>query len=149
MEERLACRLPEDYKQLVVTYGPGKFDEFLHVYQPGSQYREIDLVQQADVSVQTLRTLRAMGFTVPYNIDGTSEVLSFGRDDNGDIGFWRRRDPADPATWTLAVKDARADDWFEFEGTLTDSLHAVLSRRITVPLFPDDFPSDHPRFEPY
>ncbi|MGK5534111.1 SMI1/KNR4 family protein [Streptomyces sp. URMC 129] len=149
VEARLGCRLPHDYKQLVDVYGPGKFDEFLHIYQPDSPYAEVDLGKQAEVSVQALRTLRAMGSSIPYALDGTPELLSFGRDDNGDIGFWHRRDVTDPASWTVTVKDARADEWFTFAGGLTDFLFALFSRQITVPLFPDDFPSDEPLFEPY
>jgi hypothetical protein len=149
VEEELSCRLPDDYKELVATYGPGKFDEFLHIYQPSYRYSEVDLTKQAAVSLQALRTLRAMGSTIPFNIDRSPELLSFGRDDNGDILFWRRREFDNPATWTVAVKDARADEWFEFAGGVTDFLHAVFSRQVVVPLYPDDFPSDEPFFEPY
>ncbi|MCZ4123102.1 SMI1/KNR4 family protein [Streptomyces sp. H39-S7] len=149
VEGDLGFRLPADYRQLIETYGPGSFDGFLHVFQPASPHRPLDLAHQIDTSVAALRTLRDdFSEEVPFRLEQPYEILTFAVTDNGDQCYWLRTGD-DPDQWTVLVNEARGPEWFPFDGNATAFLAATLSRRITVPVFPDDFPTDPPMFAPY
>jgi hypothetical protein len=44
LERRLGVAVPPDYRQLVATFEPGVFDEFIHIQQPKSRFEAIRLV---------------------------------------------------------------------------------------------------------
>ena len=149
IEGELGSRLPTDYKRLVEVYGPGSFDDFVHIYQPHAPWEQLDLKHEVDGELWALKYLRDQGQDIPYRLEDPAELMALGRDENGDQIFWQRTDLGDPDTWPVVVKDARANEWFTHDGGVTDFLRAVLLHEITVPLFPEDFPSEHPVFAPY
>jgi SMI1/KNR4 family protein SUKH-1 len=146
VEDRLGVRLPSDYKWLVERYGPGSFDDFLHIFQPGSDLESIRLEYQAERTAWALDYLRNGGESVPYE---NSELLSFGRTDNGDTCYWVRRPVDDPEAWTIVVNEARGPHWSTFEHGVVQFVFDVLSGNHHVSVFPDDFPSWEPEFAPY
>jgi hypothetical protein len=78
-----------------------------------------------------------------------TELLSFGRSDNGDVAYWIISSSDDPNGWKVAVGEARGPLWEEFDGGVVEWLTAVLSRRYRVRIFPSDFPRRNPRFHPH
>lgn len=139
--------LPPDYKAFCDTYGPGSIDDFLVVYHPttSNQYRRLQ--PQIEGGLWALRYLREHSEDIPYPISPEpGGVLPWGRTDNGDVGYWRTVGP--PVQWTVVVNESRGPVWVEFSGTLVEFLLAVLTRRFVCPVFPDDFPSSSPAFEP-
>ncbi|MEU7184558.1 SMI1/KNR4 family protein [Streptomyces sp. NPDC045369] len=149
IEADLQFPLPTDYKELIETYGPGSFGDFLHIYQPNSPWEQLDLKQQAEEELWALRELAEDGAHIPYQLADPAELISFGRNDNGDPLFWHRPPGTHPDTWTVVVKEARSDEWFSFAGGVTEFLHAVLTGEVQVTVFPKDFPPDIPEFAPY
>jgi hypothetical protein len=148
VEARLGTRLPHDYKWLVEHYGPGSFDDFLHVLQPSVAAEPIQLEHQAERTAWTLDYLReGRGHEqIPYE---NSELLAFCKTDNGDTGYWLRHPTNDPDAWTVVVNEARGPRWPKFKGGAVEFLVAVLSGTHRIPVFPEDFPSDRPGFAPY
>jgi hypothetical protein len=61
--------------------------------------------------------------------------------------YWRTE--GTPSLWTIVVYEGRGPEYFEFQGSMTSFLEAVLSRQVRVRVFPDGFPSDAPDFAPY
>lgn len=149
VEQELGTRLPSDYKRLIEVYGPGSFDDFLHVYHPNSPWKQLDLKHEAEGELRALRYLRDMGAKIPYRLNEPAELLAFGRNENGDLLFWHRRDSQFPETWSVAVKEGRAIEWFTYGGNMTSFLYEVLLKKISVPIFPEGFPSEHPSFASY
>ncbi|RFU87970.1 hypothetical protein DY218_04235 [Streptomyces triticagri] len=149
VESELGRRLPDDYKEITERYGPGVFGDFLHIYQPDSPWPQLDLAQQVEDELTALKELAAAGEEIPYKLDRPAEIVTFGRDENGDSLFWHCRDMESPNNWTVLVKDARAPDWFPFGGGLSDFLTAVLAGRTRFPVFPADFPPIRPGFATY
>ncbi len=149
LEERLGVRLPFDYKRLVRTYGQGSFDGFLWVLQPSAANQNLDLELQRVVRVDALRTLLSMGEAVPYGLGpGQEELLPWAFTDNGDVCFWVTSGSADPDQWRVAINEARGPLWETFDGSASAFLVAVLSGAVHIGVFPDDFPSEAPAFEP-
>ncbi|WP_344661512.1 SMI1/KNR4 family protein [Catenulispora subtropica] len=149
VEAMLGSALPRDYKELVETYGPGSFWGFIHVFQVDGQYPALDLVGQVSVNLDALKYLRDRGEVVPYDIEGDASLLSCGRTDNGDIIYWVRERSIDPDDWVIAVNAARDDRWFEYSGGITSFLSKVMTRALTVPVFPEALSGRRPSFQPY
>jgi hypothetical protein len=149
VESGLGHRLPRDYKELVDVYGPGCFDEFIHIYQPHSPLRAVDLAYQSERAIWALKTLREGGEEIPYGLEDPVRLLPWGRTDNGDVCYWFMHEPEDPDSWPVVVNAARDSRWVEYIGGVASFLADTLSRSFAVAVFPDDFPSEEPFFEPY
>jgi hypothetical protein len=130
--------LPADYEQLAREYGPGSFAGFLWLLAPGAANQYLDLDRQAEVRLDALRTL---GEELPYE-----PLLPFAFTDNGDVVYWHAT--GDPDDWTVVVNESRGPEWHAFDGNATEFLVATLSGRERVPMFPEDFPSEEPGFQP-
>lgn len=148
VEGALNLRLPSDYKRLVEDYGAGSLDEFLWVLQPDEANSNLDLLAQRSARLNALRTLREQGETIPFDLEpGNEQVLPWGITDNGDVCYWVTHPYKEPDKWTVVVNEARGPHWEQFNGSVTEFLAAVLSRTLTVPIFPSEFPSEAPIFE--
>ncbi|WP_370419473.1 hypothetical protein AB8O64_14000 [Streptomyces sp. QH1-20] len=121
----------------------------MHIYQPNAPWAQLDLKRQSDAELESLRELREFGEEIPYRIDESSGLLNFGRSDNGDALFWNRSDAADSDNWTVAIKEARGEEWFEFGGGVVEFLQDFLMRKVRVPVFPGDVPIEGAGFAPY
>jgi hypothetical protein len=149
IEDGLGHGLPSDYKEIIERYGPGSFGDFLHIYQPNCPWPQLDLKHESEGELWALRQLQAEGQEIPYRLEEPAELLTAGRDENGDPLFWRRLNLNSPDEWTILIKDARAPEWYEHEGGLADFLSKVLSGEVRVEILPDEFPSASPSFQPY
>jgi len=149
LQRRLGCGFPDDYKELVETYVPGSFGGFIHIFRPSFPYPALDLEEQVESSASALAELRHGGEGIPYRLDEPSELMAVGRTDNGDVIYFVRRPLDVPNSWTIAVNEARGDEWNEFDGDITDFIASAVSgaRRYTV--FPASFPMDVAAFQPY
>jgi hypothetical protein len=146
VEARLGVRLPGDYKWLIERYGPGSFG-FLQVLLPESSIENVRLEHQAKQTAEGLDYLRESGMDIPYQ---NAELLPFAGTNNGDFCYWLRHPADDPDAWTVVVGERSAGpEWSTFDGGVVEFLYAVLSGRHQVSVFPEDFPSEEPTFEPY
>lgn len=147
IEHRLGLRLPQDYKDFTAAYGQGSFDDFLHPYQPVTDNEYLDLAHRREIDLEALRTIqRDFPEDVPYRLENPAELLPAALTDNGDIVYWHVDDPKHPDRWSITVNESRGPEWFRYDGGFTAFLADVLSRRIRVSVFPDDFPSQNPTF---
>ena len=144
-ESSLGFSLPGDYKWLIDTYGPGKFDNFLHVLQP---YSESEYVQLGHWLVRGREILHQLSRREehPYPVD---ELLPVAITDNGDTIYWVSRPLDVPDSWTITANEARGVRWPDFGGGIVNFLVEVLSGRLRFEIFPADFPSADPEFSRY
>lgn len=150
IEQRLRLRLPADYKRLVEAYGLGSFDGFIWVLQPSETNQHLDLLRQRKVRLDALRARQADGEVSPFGIDEDHEALApWAITDNGDVCYWVMNESNKPEQWTVAVNEARGPRWEMFDGSASEFLVGVLSRSLSVGLFPEDFPSEQPTFEAF
>jgi hypothetical protein len=149
VEAQLRLHLPNDYHELVMTYGTGRFDGFLWVLVPDSRNPHLNLMEKAHVQLQAWRALKEeFGEPIPYSLyperDG---LLPWALTDNGDVLHWQTGE--DPENWRIVVADSRAADWDEYQLSTTQFLSSLLSREILPRAFPRDFPSARPMFTPW
>ena len=138
VERSMGFELPDDYKELVTLYGPGKFDDFLAVFQPQHPVSRLNLSSAIADAAEVLREYQASGEVLPVPVE---QLLAIAFTDNGDTVYWVREPRGLPDHWRIAVNGARDfDDWHLFDGGLAHFLTSVLSREWTVPAFADDFP---------
>jgi hypothetical protein len=164
VESTIGVALPSDYKQLIASYGCGSFDDFLWVHHPTSTNPNLNLVQQVEERLWPLRVLRgertlagpggmhARGVeeevSLPYPLfPEPGGVLPWGATDNADVCYWLTT-PDGPDAWPVLLNATRdPEDWYEFQGSLTEFLYATFVERRPNPIFPDDVPSSSPTFE--
>lgn len=145
-ESELGTALPEDYKRFVTSYGSGKIDGFLSVFTPEGRTQWVDLLWRS-------RDHEEIGFSrlelhPPFpSFPAEGGLLAFGQTDNGDALYWRTT--GSPVHWTVLAYEGRGPEYFEFAGSMTAFLEGVLSGELRVSVFPQDFPSTNPKFEPY
>lgn len=150
VEQCLGLPLPQDYKDFIATYGPGTFDDFLHIFLPATGNDLLDLRSRQQQDVGTLRIIDSeFPGEIPYRVTDPAELLPAAITENGDIIYWHITDPADPDSWTITVNESRGPEWFRYPGGFTSFLAAMLTRRIRVTVFPRDYPVEHPEYFPY
>lgn len=132
--------LPVDYRALVETYGEGSFDDFLWLLHPTSPNPNLNLISQ-------LRTVRDALTGDPSGVGPRPEdLVPWAETDNGDVCYWRF-DANRRLANSVVVNEGRGDAWAEFNNlSATAWLLAILTGKIRVPVFPDDFPSPYPSF---
>lgn len=137
VETTLGLRLPDDYKHLASTYGPGAFCDFLRIYHPHAPTPWANLTgpMPAALRDQFTQDRDQDRFPVPHD---PQALFAIGVTDNGNHLFWITTPHNAPDAWRITVNQPRGHDWYTFDGTLTDFLTAVLSRQVQVPVFPDD-----------
>jgi len=150
VERAFGAVLPDDYKELVGVYGAGSFDDFLWVLQPAHENPNIDLVTQRSVRLDAMRTLvRQWGGTVPHSLDDNRPgILPWAFTDNGDVCYWLCEPWEKPGNWRVTVNESRGSRWEVFDGSATEFLLAVFTRARRSQIFPEDFPSEDPAFQP-
>jgi hypothetical protein len=145
----MGFELPDDYKELVTLYGPGKFDDFLAVFQPGHPIPLLDFSDAVAGASEVLREYESSGEVLPAAVD---RLLAIALTDNGDTVYWVRDPTEFPDRWRIAVNGARDfNEWHLFDGSLVHFLVSVLSGEWVVPAFAEDFPypDKAPAFRPY
>ncbi|MGW8952929.1 Lsr2 family DNA-binding protein [Streptomyces sp. NPDC055709] len=139
VENTLGSGLPQDYKQLVAAYGPGRFCGFISLYQPHAPSEWADLTgpmpTRLRAQIEEVRQAASRPWPLPHPPEN---LLAMGVTGNGDYLFWATRPSGAPDDWTIAVNEALCAPWFTYDGTVTEFLVDVLRGAVRVPMFPSD-----------
>ncbi|MFG2167091.1 hypothetical protein [Micromonospora chersina] len=146
LERRLGFGVPQDYKWLVDVYGPGCFDDFLHVLQPKSRFEPIRLGSFGATYRERIKAQLQTGRTIPYELDQLQPVA---RTEDGDVISWVMWSTRCPGSWALTINNPSRSEWLGFDGGITSFLYAVFVDGLRMPFFPEGFPSSSPAFETY
>ncbi|GAA3804420.1 hypothetical protein GCM10022226_25380 [Sphaerisporangium flaviroseum] len=145
LQRRYGLDFPSDYKALAARYPDLVIDEFMSVFHPASRRQEwgekvLEIVrswQPRQFSAFTPHNAIPVDRAGPFPVHPEPEgVFPWGVTENGDICMWLT-DP-DPARWTVVI--AERFHWWHYKGTLTGFLLDVLTRQISCPILPPDFP---------
>lgn len=139
LEGELGFGLPRDYREIVESYGPGMFSDFIFLFEPIPDNPHIYIGTQNQLAIDALRYLQERGDEeIPYQLTPFPEIVGCGRTVNGDMLYWRTRELDDPETWTIVGNEARGPDWFEYEGGLDSFLTACISGEYEFPFLWED-----------
>ncbi|GGT26968.1 hypothetical protein GCM10010222_80950 [Streptomyces tanashiensis] len=149
VEDTLGRGLPQDYKDLITTYGPGQFCGFITLYQPHAPSEWADLTGPMPArlrgQIEEVRQAARHPWQLPHSPEN---LLAMGVTGNGDYLFWVTQPADTPDQWTVAVNEALRAPWFTYNGSLTAFLVSVLSGTTSVPMFPKDLLDRAPAFTP-
>ena len=141
-EAKLGLELPVDYKQLVSTYGLGRFADFLTIFTPFADNEYVNLLAQPELSLEAYRALRAGHPDVaPYPAyPEPGGLLSWAQSDNGDVIYWLTEGSAD--TWPIVLIESRHGMIERYDVPTTDFLAQVLDGRLPTRILPRDLNED-------
>jgi hypothetical protein len=147
-EEAVGTRFPDHYKALLKAYGTGVVDDFVWLLSPATTNANLNLVTQAERQAATLRTIKEQRpQEVPFPLfPEPGALLPWAVTDNGDVLFWLTQGPKEQ--WPTVVAEARGPRWERIKGSTSEILAALLLGELRCALFPNDFPSQKPRFRP-
>ncbi|WP_030556731.1 MULTISPECIES: Lsr2 family DNA-binding protein [Streptomyces] len=149
IEAALGMNLPQDYKQLVTTYGPGQFCDFISLYQPHAPSEWADLTGPMPARLRTqieeVRQTARHPWALPHPPE---DLFAMGVTGNGDYLFWVTQPAGTPDEWTVAVNEALRAPWYIYDGSLTEFLVATLSGTTHIPMFPKDLLEHGATFTP-
>jgi len=154
LEAEWRLEFPEDYKELVATYGAGHFADFFGVSDPFciserlTPYREwVQLRLEGVERARRSYPEDAVPFA-PYPEGGG--LFPWGYTDNGGTMFWLTK--GKNIDWPVVCLDVACSNRYDlFNLSATDFLQGWLTGRISVPSLtpPDFFPLPTPIFIQY
>ncbi len=110
-ERQLGTRLPADFKAFVNTYGTGRIDDFLVVFNPFSSNRFVNLIERGRSDLEGMAMLK-QGFPQSYPFDvypAPGGLLPCAATDNGNILYWRT--VGVPEQWPIVVYESRGPSY--------------------------------------
>ena len=102
VETRLGLVLPSDFKQIITTYGSGKFFGFISVHSPFATNQRWSLEYQLRLQSENFRQYAREGFGVPFPIyPERSGLVEFGTTENCQCLTWLSK--GKPEDWSLVI----------------------------------------------
>jgi hypothetical protein len=149
-EGRLGRRLPQDYKELIGTYGGGEFDGYIGLLVPPPVRNGSEIAEYNDDRMDELAGLWAIADNRPAELADDDLVLVAWADTiDSDTLNWLVR-PGQPAEkWPIAVLDADLGQCEIYDMVCTDFLAGLLSGEIDSPVLSHQLSPGPRTFRPY
>ncbi|MDJ0461010.1 SMI1/KNR4 family protein [Streptomyces sp. H27-C3] len=148
VEQQLGTALPQDYKELVETYGGGVFDETIWLLDPECPDQGYNLLDQARECAKILANLWENEPKPPQLLGGDgAEVLPWAYiEGSGAMLYWLRRPGQKPEEWTTLFNEGRGPEWEYHPHPCAHFLLSVLTGEADTIYF-DEFPPDEHEFD--
>jgi hypothetical protein len=145
VEHSIGLSLPADYRDFAERFGTGCWSSFLWIFNPLSANKNLNLIEQSRVRLSALRQVIAGGSTCPFDLyPEPGGLFPWGCTDNGDVLHWLTR-----GSWPTVIQDPHATHFMTYDGPCVQFVHAVVTGKLRIPFFPEDFPEDdRPVFVP-
>lgn len=148
VESAFENSFPNDYKELIWTYGSGKFFDFLGFYNPFDPNKYVNFPNASKMVLESLGSLkRKFPDELPFALyPDPGGLLPIGQTDNGDYIHWHTR--GQPDEWGVVVTESRGPNYDVIENGLAEFLCALATHELELTAFPlmDDAPAN---FAPY
>lgn len=133
--------LPSDYMWFINTYGNGRINNFLYVLNPFAQNESVNLTTKSMTILSSLRVIKQEfgPKEIPYPLFfEPGGLLPWGIDDNGDSFFWLTNS-MNPDKWTVVIGDSKANEWEEYDTSMTSFLIELIRKSFESQILPKDF----------
>ena len=111
-EQQLGTPLPEDYKELVETYGGGVFDETIWLLDPECPDEDYSLLAQAAERAEILAELWQTEAKPAELQTPDAQVLPWAYvEESGMYLYWLRRPGQKSNDWTVILNEGRGPEW--------------------------------------
>ncbi|MET9802199.1 SMI1/KNR4 family protein [Streptomyces sp. NPDC006368] len=150
VEHALGTRLPNDYKQLIETYGGGIFDETIWVLEPDCVDEDYDLVAQTRECADVLAELWSTGEPKPAELHpaGARAIPWAYVEGSGHFLYWLALPGRSASEWTVLLNEGRGPEWEHHHVSCTEFLAGLMTGEVQSSYLPDFYAEDHV-FEPY
>ncbi|URN15918.1 MULTISPECIES: SMI1/KNR4 family protein [Streptomyces] len=147
VERAMGTALPDDYKELVETYGGGVFDETIWLLDPACPDEDYELVAAAAERAEVLANLW-QSEPVPEEVRDTgARVIPWAYvEDSGAYLYWLVRPERKPGEWTVMFNEGRGSEWEHYDTSCASFLFSVLTGEAENEYFPQLPVEDH-RFD--
>jgi hypothetical protein len=144
IENKIGCKLPDDYKIMLSTYGQGKFFDFISFFIPESKNTHLNLIDQISDRIAVYDILKADGEPIPYGFfPAKNGLLPIAGTDNGDNIFFLTEGA--PDLWKVVVNESRGEEWIELDMAVSNFLCGLVDGTVKCSIFPQ-LKFDKPRF---
>lgn len=149
VEQQLGTTLPTDYKRFIQLYGTGEINGFLTIWNPFSSYQYVNLLQQSRVEGDSYRSTKSLfpDLFVDDVFPDLGGLLAFASTDNGEVLYWRTQ--GQPDQWTVTVYESRGPKHFDCNGSMTQFLIWLLTKKISCDVLPWQFLEMTPDFRAF
>lgn len=146
-EREVGAPLPADFNEMMQTYGPGGFDDFLTVLPPDPSKRHNVFARTAvERWINEGLAEDDPAFHFPYPIyPDESGLLKWGEHDEHRL-WWLIQ--GDPDRWPVLIQGSESEDFFAYHGTATGLVCDVIQRTLDVWFIPEEAPWSEHRFDP-
>jgi hypothetical protein len=133
---------------MISAYGVGCFDDFLWVYGEGVENPYLDIRSRTEAGRSILRARERPQLQACLSDFGVrpDELVQWGGTDNGDSLLWVPCGP--PDDWPTVILEVRQRDAVLVRRPSVRIIFELLTGALVTSIFPDDFPSLHPFFNP-
>ncbi|MEU0786107.1 SMI1/KNR4 family protein [Streptomyces sp. NPDC006173] len=147
-EQQLGTPLPEDYKELVETYGGGVFDETIWLLDPQCPDEDYNILAQATARAEILADLwQTEAKPTELQNESDAQVLPWAYiEESGAYLYWLRQPAQKPDAWTVMLNEGRGPEWEHHSTQCTPFLLSVLTGQAETEYFPD-LPSESHQFD--
>jgi hypothetical protein len=136
VENIIGTVLPSDFKNFIEKYGSGSINNFLYIFNPFSERKQLNLAYRLKEQIGVLLELKnSFGEEIPFDFfPSKNSLLPLGMTENGDVVHWLTN--SDPNKWSIVVNESRSSDFQCFEMGLTDFLVSLFSNPSFCRAFP-------------
>ncbi|MBV7699223.1 SMI1/KNR4 family protein [Streptomyces sp. TRM70350] len=138
----LGLGLPADYRELIDTYGGGRFDAYLWLLEPRCPNRHYDLHRSVAERDEGFEMLWEDGEPKPVQLleSPGSRVIPWASTDNGEFLYWLAHPEIHPDDWTVMVNEARGAWWEHFDVGCAELLVRLLTGEVRSEILSSSFP---------
>ncbi|MGW2324374.1 SMI1/KNR4 family protein [Streptomyces sp. NPDC001700] len=114
VERQLATALPDDYKELVQTYGGGVFNETIWLLDPECPVEDYNLLSLVAERAEVLSNLWDGGEPKPAELaseEGARLIPWAYIEGSGAFLYWLVKSGQMPNDWTTMVNEGRGPEW--------------------------------------
>jgi hypothetical protein len=151
LESDLNLRFPEEFKELIATYGHGRFTEFFGVATPFYRApRDIGYKEFVRLRIEGIRFAQSSYPEEAVPLPGYPEnggLFPWGYTDNGGTMCWLTE--GESARWPIiCLDDGNTKDFDRFDVSVVEFIEKWLTDQILVPTLtpPDFYPLRRPVF---
>ncbi|MEU9238510.1 SMI1/KNR4 family protein [Streptomyces sp. NPDC048385] len=147
VERQLGTPLPDDYKELVETYGGGVFDETIWLLDPECPDEYYNLCDQAKERAEILADLWETEAKPADLRDPDAQVLPWAYvEESGMYLYWLRQPNQKPNDWTVILNEGRGPEWEHHATGCVLFLLAILTGEAETEYF-SDLPAESHGFD--
>lgn len=147
IERLYKIKLPDDYKELISSYGSGIFGDFIWLINPISKNNNLNfkIIEYIYSSYESMKSDFPDLYPRP-SYPNQESYFPWAITDNGDTLIWIVDNNIDSNMWCVGILDSDPETEEIYNIGATELLLKLFNLEIKSNIFPDDFPLENIEF---